>query len=353
LDSLRSSPFRESRRFIHAVTVGDGGERLIEEVELRGLHRGFKSRYDSHVHTTASDGSLTPQELASEVCLGGKTVVVTDHYSVGGVDAALAALEGLDRVGDFNGPGIVAGVEFSARVDDPWLRPLRKLHVLGVGVDHRSHRLNSWLADYRRLRGADVEYALMVKGDLEGRGFRFLRGVGDRLSARRNVYKVLVESMFSCPENRRLIERHFDLRIHHIASRHKRRIKNAQMRKRMVARLREDYGDFKAVKPSLGEVVDLVRRANGFSVVAHPVVSVPQMPHFSRGKMTDVLFGLADAGVDGVEAYTPTHRLEMADGIAAAALDAGLMVFGGSDTHRSGQSIGRFTDLPVPAGGYC
>ena len=315
----------------------------MDEVELRGIHRGARSLYDSHVHTTASDGELSPAEVAYEACMRGSTVVVTDHYSVSGVGEAVAEAERI--CGGWSG-NIVGGVEFSVRVELLEYRQLRKLHVLGVGVDHRSRRLVDWLFEYRRLRGADIDYAMKVKCDLEGRGFRFHGRLMEKLSSRRNVYQVLAESMFSCPENRRLIERHFDLRIWHPASRRKRRAKNAQARRRMVAGLREDYGDFKAAKPGLDEVVELVKAAGGYSVVAHPVVSVPQLPYFSPRRMVDAFSALGSLGVDGIEAYTPTHRLEVADMIARAASDAGLMAFGGSDTHRARHSLGRLTSLP-------
>lgn len=61
--------------------------------------------------------------------------------------------------------------------------------------------------------------------------------------------------------------------------------------------------------------------------------------------MTEVLLQLKGYGIDGVEAYAPTHRLEVADMIAKSALDAGLLVLGGSDAHRWEQELGRLVQF--------
>ncbi|WP_067711962.1 PHP domain-containing protein [Ferroacidibacillus organovorans] len=78
---------------------------------------------DLHVHTTASDGTLRPCEiakLAREKKLFG--IAVTDHDSVDGVPEAISAgLEYSVRV--------IAGVELSATDE------ARDIHILGYGMD--------------------------------------------------------------------------------------------------------------------------------------------------------------------------------------------------------------------------
>ena len=343
---MRFQGFNGRRRFVHAFFSSDSGELDIREHELRNLHRGERASYDCHVHTNHSDGERTPEQLAYEAYNGGCSVVVTDHYCLSGADSALAAHRGMVDGGGSEAESIVIpGVEFSARVEIPAARQLRKLHILGVGVDTSNRRLNDWLANYRRNRGMDIGHALEVKADLEDAGFRFHSDIVSRLSSRRNVYQVLVESMFAKMENHRLIERRFGLKIRALASRHKRRKKNIQSRRKLVRCMREEYGDFTAQKPLLEEVLSLIRGAGGVAVVAHPVASVPQLPYFSVRKMADVFAELEAVGVDGIEAYNPHHRLEVADAIAKAGLDAGLMVTGGSDAHRLDQEMGRLVKV--------
>ena len=47
---------------------------------------------DLHLHTTASDGCLTPSQVVAEAqARGVKVIAITDHDTVEGVDEALAA----------------------------------------------------------------------------------------------------------------------------------------------------------------------------------------------------------------------------------------------------------------------
>ena len=50
-------------------------------------------RLDLHVHTTASDGSLSPQEVVGLAADGGLDVLaITDHDTVAGIPAAMHAV---------------------------------------------------------------------------------------------------------------------------------------------------------------------------------------------------------------------------------------------------------------------
>ena len=67
-------------------------------------------RIDLHVHTTASDGTLTPTEVvAAAAAKGVRAIAITDHDSVEGVAEALAAAESLP-----DAPIVVPGVELSS-----------------------------------------------------------------------------------------------------------------------------------------------------------------------------------------------------------------------------------------------
>src|SRR5687768_14599399 len=82
---------------------------------------------DLHSHSTASDGTLTPAEvarLAKEIGLAGWAL--TDHDTIGGVAEAAAESARL-------GIGFIAGIEISAEFPDPGT-----LHILGYGVDPES-----------------------------------------------------------------------------------------------------------------------------------------------------------------------------------------------------------------------
>lgn len=89
-------------------------------------------RVDLHVHTSASDGADSPEDvvrLASEAGLS--AIAITDHDTVGGYDAAAA--EALKR-----GIELIPGIELSTRCSGP-------VHILGYFIDPANRELQSLL----------------------------------------------------------------------------------------------------------------------------------------------------------------------------------------------------------------
>ena len=83
---------------------------------------------DLHLHTTFSDGNLTPTELI-DLCAekGLNTVAVTDHDSTEGIEEAFQAAE---KYKDFT---VIPGIELSA--DQPGI----EVHVLGYFLDYKNN----------------------------------------------------------------------------------------------------------------------------------------------------------------------------------------------------------------------
>jgi len=85
-------------------------------------------RVDFHLHTTWSDGRLSPGELLEEVARGRlERWAITDHDTLGG-SRELAGQ-----------PGLVPGVELSC-----WFEG-REVHVAGLGVDPDVPELEAFL----------------------------------------------------------------------------------------------------------------------------------------------------------------------------------------------------------------
>ena len=79
---------------------------------------------DLHMHTTASDGALTPSQLVQRAGkLALKVIAITDHDSTEGVVEGQAA-------GAMCGVEVIPGVEINTDV------PGTEVHVLGYYVDH-------------------------------------------------------------------------------------------------------------------------------------------------------------------------------------------------------------------------
>ncbi|MBQ9084939.1 MAG: PHP domain-containing protein [Clostridia bacterium] len=80
---------------------------------------------DLHLHTTASDGTDTPEELIERACEWGEAVIsITDHDTTQGLEAARACVRG--------GIRLINGVEFSCAYPGP---KRFRCHILGYGVD--------------------------------------------------------------------------------------------------------------------------------------------------------------------------------------------------------------------------
>ena len=115
----------------------------------------MSERIDLHVHTTASDGTLTPAEAVSHACeLGLRAIAVTDHDTVDGLAEAEAAAgaQGLE---------LIRGVELS--VD--WRG--YGVHILGYFVDPASPELLDlleWVVVERLVRNEVIAAAMRADG---------------------------------------------------------------------------------------------------------------------------------------------------------------------------------------------
>lgn len=77
------------------------------------------TRGDFHIHSTASDGDLSPEEIVlTAKCMGIDTIAITDHNTVDGIEKAAVA-------GRLYGVAVIPGVELSTRYKG------KSIHVLG------------------------------------------------------------------------------------------------------------------------------------------------------------------------------------------------------------------------------
>lgn len=109
---------------------------------------------DLHLHTTASDGLLTPDDLVVRASGAGLTVLgITDHDTIGGLAAAELACLGA-------GVRLVPGIEITA------VEAAGDVHVLGYFIDSGSVALTSLLDYQRRDRIRRLEEMGRVLGTL-------------------------------------------------------------------------------------------------------------------------------------------------------------------------------------------
>jgi predicted metal-dependent phosphoesterase TrpH len=113
------------------------------------------SSIDLHLHSTASDGRLSPDELVALLAARGVRVfALTDHDTIAGLEAARSAAAA-------HGLLAVDGTELSSE----WLG--RTIHVVGLGIDPMHAGLRSLL---RRLAECRAARAILIANRLDRAG---------------------------------------------------------------------------------------------------------------------------------------------------------------------------------------
>jgi predicted metal-dependent phosphoesterase TrpH len=247
--------------------------------------------FDLHTHSTFSDGTLTPEqvvELAATRDLTG--IALTDHDNTGGVERARAAAAG-------TGLAVLGGCELSAEHDG------NPVHVLGYGFDPDEPAFaakRAWLAEARvrrarrmveRLRGLGVPVTFERVRELAGGG-----AIGRPHVARAIVEAGVVEDVAAAfgPD--------------------------------WIGTGGRAYVAKEAVTPV--EAVELIHRAGGVAVLAHPSV------HAGAASVPEpVIRAMAAAGLDGLEVDHPDQPPADRARWRALAADLGLETTGASDCH--------------------
>ena len=243
---------------------------------------------DLHLHTTASDGRSSPEDLVEVAVRSRVTVMaVTDHDTVAGLDRTAAACQR-------------AGVEWVPGIEITAIREQVDVHILGYFIDHRAPLLSDFLkaqvADRRRrvremIAKLDA-IGVHVDADqlLGGHGGLDAKWIGRPLLARALVRAGRVRSQREA----------FELYL-------------AEGGAAWVPRR----------APSPEEVVELIHQAGGIAALAHPGL-------MSRDEWIPPM---AAAGLDVLEVYYIEHSPDMTTHYRILAGRLGLAMSGGSDYH--------------------
>ena len=252
------------------------------------------SSADLHVHTTASDGLVTPASLARLASERGIFVLaITDHDTVAGVEPARRAAAEV-------GVRLIAGVEFSARARRG------QTHILGYGIDTEHDELAGVLADLRESR---VQRGWAMLERLAELGIEIDPSaveVGDEESSpgRPHIARALIERGYADS-----IEEAFD---------------------RYLGVGRPAFVPRRTLTAE--RAIELITNAGGIPVLAHPL-SVHDL---------DVrLNELIRAGLRGLEAYYGEYDDPTRERLARLASSRNLLITGGSDYHGDGGKEGR------------
>lgn len=261
---------------------------------------------DLHVHTTASDGILTPEAVVDLAAAHGLAAVgITDHDTISGIGAALRRAHELAGERSGRAPSVVPGVEINTDYGDG------EIHILGYFVDWEDGALAQTL---ERLR--------------EGRLAR-VRRILDRLQAL--GLAVDLDRIISPGEEGSVGRPHVARAM--VDAGHVQTVRQAF--ERYLARGRPAYVGRERFTPV--EAVRAVRKAGGVAVLAHP----------AKDATAEFIDTLIAAGLEGIEVHHPDHDRHLVRYYLALAKERDLIVTGGSDSHGPGSvhgaAIGSYT----------
>jgi predicted metal-dependent phosphoesterase TrpH len=254
---------------------------------------------DLHAHSTISDGTLAPADLAAAGARSGVAAfALTDHDGTGGWEEFSAAASGFEPVPGCEVSTLEGGVE---------------VHVLGLFLRPHDERLAERLA---RVRGARDERLLRMTEALRDEGLgitddevRTLAGEG--AVGRPHVARVLVENG------------------------HADDVDDAF--RRWLRRGRPGYVPRWA--PRVEEAISWIHEAGGVAVMAHP----------GTVKRNAWVRRYAAAGLDGLEVWHPRHPARLRRAYLRLARELSLVPSGGSDYHgpEMGKSVPGQEPVPV------
>ncbi|HSU56048.1 MAG TPA: PHP domain-containing protein [Candidatus Dormibacteraeota bacterium] len=246
---------------------------------------------DLHLHTYFSDGTYSPEEVASQAERHGlNAIALTDHDTVEGCTRASMACAAANIE-------FIPGAELTAEHGE------HELHILGYFLDSTNARLLAEIGKFQAVRQNRVR----------------------EMVARLNSVHVplTAEAVFELANCRSPGRPH---------------VARALVKAGLCSTLDEAFERFlkknrpawvPKFKMSAGAAIDLIHQAGGLAVMAHPGLN----------RTDNVIPGMVEAGLDGIECFHTKHSTSTAEHYLEIADRFHLLVTGGSDCH--GMSKGK------------
>lgn len=250
---------------------------------------------DLHVHSTASDGTLTPSEVVDHAIeVGLSAFALTDHDTLRGV------AEAKERAAWHKAQGhpveVYPGVEISAAYKN------RDIHILGLLVDETNEILDRALTSF-----------------LENRNRR-----NDKMLEKfaEHGIELTMQDLTEDAPGSVITRAHFA---------------QALIKKGVVASVQEAFEKYvgddgpcyvarEYMPPE--QAISIIKKAGGVPVLAHPLLY--KLPH---DELYSLVERLKNAGLKGIEVYYSNNRGQDEVNVKALANHFGLIATGGSDFH--------------------
>jgi 3',5'-nucleoside bisphosphate phosphatase len=263
---------------------------------------------DFHLHTTASDGSDTPDYMVKRVCRSRlKAFSITDHDTMASIPEAQKTLEALQKTKPKQMmPLFIPGVELSVDLEG------QEVHLLGYFKAGCSRLLEPFLEEQRLLR-RDRNRRLIQRLQELGYAIDFesFKKTGDGAIGRVQAALLLKEKGY----------------VQNISEAFKTLL--GEGKPAYVPRSR----------PSLHQAITEIHKAGGLAVLAHPALyGWCEGKSIVSHRLLSQLSQATAMGLDGVEAYHGETSSRKHHEIEAAGTALGLLLTAGSDDHGSNKN---------------
>lgn len=264
---------------------------------------------DLHIHSTTSDGTMSPVELVHYAHKKGlSAIAITDHDTIDGVAQAVAA-------GQDIGLEVVSGIELSVKYAG------HNVHLLGYLFDCRYPELHLALGQLqvgRMKRNKEIVVKLNRLGftlplhELE-------KSAGSGQTGRPHIARLMMEKGFV-----QSMDEAFEKYLGQ---------GGLAYTSRFIYEAKE--------------AIDIIQDAGGIAVLAHPLQLDKSVDNLDLAVQQ-----LHNMGLDGLEVYYPNHSRSFKKKLIALAVKYNLLMTGGSDYHgsiRPGTTLAGGKNVSVPA----
>ncbi len=240
---------------------------------------------DLHLHTTASDGSFTPEELVLKAKeLGFSTIAITDHDTVDGIKVAQKLAQEVDLE-------VIPGIEMNTDYQNT------EIHILGYYIDYKDPNFLDVLVSLQEARYNRVK-EIINKLNLLGLKIEFsevLKLAEGGALGRPHIAQIMLDKGYV-----ETWRQAFD---------------------DYIGRHAPAYVERKKLTPK--DAIRLIKDAGGVPVIAHPLLM----------ERDQLLTNLLDWGIEGVEVYHTEHTEDDSNRYLKFAQENDLIITAGSDCH--------------------
>ena len=249
------------------------------------------SYIDLHVHSSASDGSLTPEEVVDLAKHAGLTAfALTDHDTVEGVERALVHAK---KIKDIE---VIPGTELSCYYNN------REIHIVGLFINHKDETFLKELQKLEQAREARNEKMVQnfVDAGIPITLEELKHGNPNSVITRAHFARVLIEKGI-CKDKTEVFDKYLGIGC-----------------------------PFYLPKPKVTpeHVISLIHQAGGIAILAHPYSY-----KLSKTEIAHMLDDLIPAGLSGIECYYSTYDDGQMQELRNIACAKKLLISGGSDFH--------------------